>query len=61
MIAFAPNGDVYIGEGHANESPNDAGSDDPVTVEPQLSVDASNPSSGNDSGNRDVLDGRMSP
>ncbi len=23
MIAFAPNGDVYIGEGHANESPND--------------------------------------
>ena len=28
MIAFAPNGDVYIGEGHANESPNDAGSDD---------------------------------
>jgi DNA-binding beta-propeller fold protein YncE len=30
MIAFAPNGDVYIGEGHANESPNDAGSDDPA-------------------------------
>jgi sugar lactone lactonase YvrE len=29
MIAFAPNGDIYIGEGHANESPNDAGSDDP--------------------------------
>jgi hypothetical protein len=28
MIAFAPNGDVYIGEGHANESPNDADSDD---------------------------------
>lgn len=27
-IAFAPNGDVYIGEGHANESPNDADSDD---------------------------------
>jgi sugar lactone lactonase YvrE len=22
-LAFAPNGDVYIGEGHANESPND--------------------------------------
>ena len=29
MIAFAPNGDVYIGEGHANESPNDSESDDP--------------------------------
>jgi len=28
MIAFAPSGDVYIGEGHANESPNDADSDD---------------------------------
>jgi DNA-binding beta-propeller fold protein YncE len=28
MIAFAPNGDVYIGEGHANESPNDADSED---------------------------------
>jgi DNA-binding beta-propeller fold protein YncE len=24
-IAFAPNGDIYIGEGHANESPNDVG------------------------------------
>jgi len=24
-VAFAPNGDVYIGMGHANESPNDAG------------------------------------
>jgi sugar lactone lactonase YvrE len=23
MVAFAPNGDVYIAEGHANESPND--------------------------------------
>ena len=23
-LAFAPNGDIYIGEGHANESPNDA-------------------------------------
>jgi streptogramin lyase len=30
MIAFAPNGDLYIGEGHANESPNDADSDDPA-------------------------------
>ena len=30
MIAFGPNGDVYIGEGHANESPNDAGSGDPT-------------------------------
>jgi hypothetical protein len=29
MLAFAPNGDIFIGEGHANESPNDAGSDDP--------------------------------
>jgi sugar lactone lactonase YvrE len=28
MIAFAPNGDVYIGEGHANESPNDTESED---------------------------------
>ena len=28
MIAFAPNGDVYIGEGHANESPNDTDSED---------------------------------
>jgi hypothetical protein len=30
MIAFARNGDVYIGEGHANESPNDSDSDDPA-------------------------------
>ena len=30
MVAFAPNGDVYISEGHANESPNDAESDDPA-------------------------------
>jgi hypothetical protein len=30
MIAFAPSGDVYIGEGHANESPNDTDSDDPA-------------------------------
>jgi lysophospholipase L1-like esterase len=29
MIAFGPGGDIYIGQGHANESPNDAGSDDP--------------------------------
>jgi len=28
MIAFAPNGDVYIAQGHANESPNDTDSDD---------------------------------
>jgi DNA-binding beta-propeller fold protein YncE len=32
MVAFAPNGDVYIGEGHANESPNDADSDDPTNA-----------------------------
>jgi DNA-binding beta-propeller fold protein YncE len=30
MIAFAPNGDVYIAEGHGNESPNDTDSDDPA-------------------------------
>jgi hypothetical protein len=30
MVAFAPNGDVFIAEGHANESPNDAGLDDPA-------------------------------
>ena len=29
-VAFAPDGDVYIGEGHADESPNDIGSDDPT-------------------------------
>jgi len=28
MIAFGQNGDTYIGEGHANESPNDTDSDD---------------------------------
>jgi DNA-binding beta-propeller fold protein YncE len=28
MVAFAPNGDVYIGEGHGNESPNDTDSGD---------------------------------
>src|SRR5262245_27066306 len=30
MVAFGPNGDVYIGEGHANESPNDTDADDPM-------------------------------
>src|SRR6185503_20099299 len=30
MVAFGPNGDVYIGEGHANESPNDSDSEDPA-------------------------------
>lgn len=30
MVAFAPNGDIYIGEGHGNESPNDTDSDDPA-------------------------------
>ena len=30
MIAFGQNGDVYIGEGHADESPNDTESDDPA-------------------------------
>jgi sugar lactone lactonase YvrE len=29
-LAFAPNGDMYIGEGHGAESPNDADSDDPA-------------------------------
>ncbi|HVV27294.1 MAG TPA: hypothetical protein VHC40_04950 [Rhizomicrobium sp.] len=33
MVAFAPNGDLYIAEGHANESPNDVDSDDPANVE----------------------------
>jgi sugar lactone lactonase YvrE len=33
MVAFAPNGDLYIAEGHANESPNDVDSDDPVNKE----------------------------
>jgi DNA-binding beta-propeller fold protein YncE len=32
MVAFAKNGDVYIGEGHANESPNDTDSDDPANT-----------------------------
>src|SRR5690606_13619687 len=30
MLAFAPNGDIYIAQGHGNESPNDTGSDDPT-------------------------------
>jgi hypothetical protein len=30
MVAFGPKGDVYIGEGHGNESPNDTDSDDPT-------------------------------
>jgi hypothetical protein len=29
MVAFAPNRDIYIAEGHANESPNDTDSGDP--------------------------------
>jgi hypothetical protein len=33
MVAFAPNGDLYIGEGHANESPNDVDSNDPANKE----------------------------
>ena len=32
FIAFGPNNDVYIGEGHANESPDDVGSDDPANM-----------------------------
>jgi hypothetical protein len=32
MVAFARNGDIYIGEGHANESPNDTDSDDPTNI-----------------------------
>lgn len=31
-ITFAPDGDIYIGEGHANESPNDFDSSDPTDV-----------------------------
>jgi hypothetical protein len=30
MLAFAPSGDIYIAEGHANESPNDVDSSDPT-------------------------------
>ena len=33
MVAFAPGGDLYIAEGHANESPNDVDSPDPANVE----------------------------
>jgi hypothetical protein len=33
MVAFAPNGDVYIGGGHANESPNDVDSPDAWNTE----------------------------
>jgi hypothetical protein len=33
MVAFGPNGDVYIAQGHANESPNDVDSDDPANKE----------------------------
>ncbi len=32
MVAFAPDGDIYIGEGHSNESPNDTDSPDPENV-----------------------------
>ena len=31
-IAFGPNGDMYIGEGHGNESPNDRQSGDPCNT-----------------------------
>ena len=31
-VAFAPNGDIYIAEGHANESPNDTDSGDPANT-----------------------------
>ena len=30
MVAFGPNSDVYIAQGHGNESPNDTDSDDPA-------------------------------
>ncbi|HEY0265741.1 MAG TPA: hypothetical protein VGC16_03260 [Rhizomicrobium sp.] len=30
MVAFAPDGSLYIAEGHANESPNDVDNDDPT-------------------------------
>jgi streptogramin lyase len=32
MVAFAPSGDLYIAEGHANESPNDVDNDDPANT-----------------------------
>jgi hypothetical protein len=31
-VTFAPNGDMYISEGHGNESPNNVDSDDPANV-----------------------------
>lgn len=31
-VAFGRNGDIYIGEGHADESPNDVNTDDPANV-----------------------------
>jgi DNA-binding beta-propeller fold protein YncE len=31
-IAFATNGDIYIGQGHGNESPRDVDSDDPSNI-----------------------------
>ena len=31
-IAFAPDSDIYIGQGHGNESPRDVDSDDPTNV-----------------------------
>jgi hypothetical protein len=31
-ISFGPNGDIYIGEGHANESPNDTQSGEPENL-----------------------------
>jgi hypothetical protein len=33
MLAFAPNGDIYIAQGHGNESPNDTDSDDPANIQ----------------------------
>ncbi len=32
MVVFAPDGDMYIGEGHSNESPNDTDSSDPTNI-----------------------------
>jgi hypothetical protein len=32
IVAFAPHGDLYIAEGHANESPNDVDNDDPANT-----------------------------
>ncbi|HWY60406.1 MAG TPA: hypothetical protein VNW15_00755 [Rhizomicrobium sp.] len=32
MVAFGPKGDIYIAEGHANESPNDVDSPDPANA-----------------------------